>query len=298
MVAYIDEHREEYGVEPICAQLPIAPATYRRHKNRMPSRREQDDERLATEVARVFEENYGVYGRRKVWAQLNREGIRIGRDHTERLMKRLGISGAVRGRKVRTTTPDASAPRAPDLVERDWAGVDRPNAVWVSDFTYVATWAGIVYVAFVIDVYSRRIVGWRAATNMRTELVLDALEHALWARNDRLDGLICHSDAGSQYTSIRYTERLATAGAVPSIGSVGDPIDNAVAETTIGIYKTELIRRRGPWRNIDQVDIATLEYVDWFNHRRLHGQLGMIPPAEFDASHYRQIPAPIGTATT
>jgi transposase InsO family protein len=198
MVAYIDEHREEYGVEPICAQLPIAPATYRRHKNRMPSRREQDDERLATEVARVFEENYGVYGRRKVWAQLNREGIRIGRDHTERLMKRLGISGAVRGRKVRTTTPDASAPRAPDLVERDWAGVDRPNAVWVSDFTYVATWAGIVYVAFVIDVYSRRIVGWRAATNMRTELVLDALEHALWARDDRLDGLICHSDAGSQ----------------------------------------------------------------------------------------------------
>ena len=290
-VDYIDSHRDEFGVEPICRSLQVAPSTYYAAKTRLPSQRQVNDDRLQPEVERVWEANYRVYGRRKIWAQLNREGISIGRDRCERLMKNAGISGMVRGRKVRTTRPDASSPRAPDLVDRNWE-VAAPNRVWVSDFTYVATWSGMTYVAFVIDVYSRRIVGWRVASSMRTELVLDALEHAIWARDDRLDGLICHSDAGSQYTSIRYTERLDDIGAAPSIGSIGDPIDNAVAESTIGLYKNELIRRRGPWRTIDDVEYATLEYVDWFNHRRLHGQIGQIPPTEHEATHYRQQPTP------
>ena len=247
MIEFIDANRKEFGVESICSVLPIAPSTYYATKTRPPSKRQVDDERLVVEIRRVWEENYRVYGRRKIWAQLNREDIPIGRDRCERLMKQAGITGAVRGRRPQTTTPDASAPRAPDLIDRDW-NVAGPNRVWVSDFTYVRTWAAMAYVAFVIDIYSRRIVGWRVATSMRTDLVLDALEHAIWSRDQRLDGLIAHSDAGSQYTSIRYTERLADIGAAPSIGSVGDPIDNAVAESTIGLYKTELIARRGPWR--------------------------------------------------
>lgn len=238
-------------------------------------------------------ENYGVYGRRKIWAQLNREGIPIGRDRCERLMKQAGITGVVRGRRHRTTVPDRSAPRAPDLVERNW-DVTEPNRVWVTDFTYVRTWAAMVYVAFVIDVYSRRIVGWRVATSMKTDLVLDALEHAIWSRDQRLDGLICHSDAGSQYVSIRYTERLGEIGAAPSIGSVGDPIDNAVAESTIGLYKTELVGPQRPWRNVDEVEFATFEYVDWFNQRRLHSEIGHLPPAELEARFYDQQPAPEG----
>jgi putative transposase len=205
-------------------------------------------------------------------------------------MRELGISGVVRGKVKRTTTPDPRAARAPDLVNRIFLA-PRPNALWVSDFTYVATWSGTVYVAFVVDIYSRFIVGWRVATSMRTELVLDALEMAVWHRQEILDGLVCHSDAGSQYTSIRYTERLAEIGAAPSVGSVGDPIDNAVAESTIGLYKTELIRRHGPWRNVDQVELATLAYIDWFNHRRLHGEIGDIPPAELEDTYYRQLTA-------
>ena len=291
MTEFIDANREEFGVESICSVLPIAPSTYYAAKTRPPSKRRVDDERLVVQVRRVHAENYGVYGRRKIWAQLNREGIPIGRDRCERLMKQAGLAGMVRGRKIRTTYPDTKAPRAPDLVDRDW-NVAAPNRVWVSDFTYVPTWSGMVYVAFIIDVFSRRIVGWRVSTSMRTDLVLDALEHAIWARDERLDGLICHSDAGSQYVSIRYTERLAEIGAAPSIGSVGDPIDNAVAESTIGLFKNELIRRRGPWRHVDDVEFATLGYIDWFNHRRLHSETGNIPPAEAETQFYDQQPAP------
>jgi putative transposase len=206
-------------------------------------------------------------------------------------MRELEICGVVRGKAKRTTVPDHRAIRPPDLVKRKFLA-PRPNALWVSDFTYVATWSGTVYVAFVVDIYSRFIVGWRVATSMRTELVLDALEMAVWRRQEILDGLVCHSDAGSQYTSIRYTERLTEIGAAPSVGSVGDPIDNAVAESTIGLYKTELIRRRGPWRHVDEVELATLAYIDWFNHRRLHGEIGDVPPAELEDTYYRQLVPP------
>lgn len=291
MISFIDANRATFGVEPICAVLPIAPSTYYAAKDRPPSARQQQDEELLPEVVRVWEDNYRVYGRRKLWAQLNREGIRIGRDRCERLMKQAGIAGVVRGRKPRTTTPDAAVPRAPDLVDRNWQ-VEAPNRVWVSDFTYVSTWAAMTYVAFVIDVYSRRIVGWRVATSMKTDLVLDALEQAIWSRNERLDGLIAHSDAGSQYVSIRYTERLGEIGAAPSVGSVGDPIDNAVAESTIGLYKTELINPRRPWRTVDEVEFATFEYVDWFNNHRLHSELGNRPPVEHEALFYNQQSVP------
>ena len=287
MIRFIDEHKDAYGIESICSELPIAVSTYYAAKSRPPSKRQIEDERLLPQVRRVFDANYQVYGRRKIHAQLNREGIEIGRDRCERLMKQAGIQGVVRGRKPRTTVPDRSSPRAPDLVDRNWE-VSAPNRVWATDFTYVRTWASMVYVAFVIDVYSRRIVGWRVATSMKTDLVLDALEHAIWTRNERLDGLIAHSDAGSQYTAIRYTERLAEIGAAPSIGSVGDPIDNAVAESTIGLYKTELINPKRPWRTVDQVEYATFEYVDWFNHHRLHAATGNRPPAETEALFYNQ----------
>lgn len=291
-MSYIDQHKDQFGVEPICGALQVVSSTYYAARSRPPSARQREDQRLSAEVMRVFESNYRVYGRRKIWAQLNREGIPVGRDRVERLMKQAGIAGAVRGKRVRTTRPDERAPRAPDLVDRDWA-VSAPNRVWVSDFTYVATWSGMAYVAFVIDVYSRRIVGWRVASSMRTALVLDALEQAIWARDERLEGLIVHTDAGSQFTAIRFTERLAEVGAAPSVGSVGDPIDNAIAESTIGLYKSELIRRRGPWRTLDELEFATFEYVDWFNHRRLHGEIRQRPPAEVEDLYYRQRPAPM-----
>lgn len=292
MIAFIDEHKDVHGIESICDVLPIAVSTYYAAKTRPKSRRQIEDERLLVEIKRVHVENYGVYGRRKIWAQLNREGITVGRDRCERLMKQAGICGVVRGKKPRTTIADDKADRAPDLVDRDWEAVNAPNRVWVADFTYFRTWASMTYVAFVIDVYSRRIVGWRVATNMRTDLILDALEHAIWTRDQQLDGLICHSDAGSQYTSIRHTERLAEIGAAPSIGSVGDPIDNAVAESTIGLYKTELINPQRPWRTVDQLEYATFEYVDWFNHKRLHGEIGNKPPAEHETLFYTQQTAP------
>jgi putative transposase len=230
--------------------------------------------------------NYSVYGARKLWKELRRQGEDVGRDQVARLMRALGIAGATRRRRVRTTRPDATASRAPDLVNRRFQA-DRPNALWVADFTYVATWAGVVYVAFVVDVCSRRIVGWRAATSMRAQLVLDALNMAAWSRRAmRLDGLICHSDAGSQYTSIVYTERLAEIGAAPSIGSVGDSFDNALAESVIGLYKAELIYNptQGPWRTFDNVELATATYIQWFNELRLHGELGDVPPAEFETA--------------
>jgi putative transposase len=289
MVSFIDTHRAEYGVESICAELPIAPSQYYEHKAREadPARlppRLQRDRLLAPEIRRVYEENFHVYGVRKVWRQLGREDFAVARCTVERLMRSLGIQGAVRGRKCRTTIPDDSAERPLDRVNRQFQA-NRPNQLWVADFTYVATWAGFVYVAFVVDVFARRIIGWRAARSMHAELVLDALEQALWSRSG-IEGVVHHSDRGSQYLSIRYSERLAEAGAQPSVGSVGDSYDNALAETIIGLYKTEVIHRRGPWRHLEAVEYATLEWVDWFNHRRLLEPIGHIPPAELEASYY------------
>lgn len=292
MTSFVDEHRSQYGVEPICAMLPIAPSTYYEHKARQadPSRlppRKQRDIVLRGEIRRVHAENFDVYGQDKTWKQLKREKIVAARCTVERLMREMELRGAVRGRAwTITTRPDILAPRPADLVNRNFTA-DRPNQLWVADFTYVATWKGLVYAAFVIDVFSRMIVGWRVATSMRTDLVLDALEQALHQR-DITESLIHHSDRGSQYVAFRYTERLAEAGVERSIGSVGDSYDNALAESVIGLYKTELIRKRGPWRGVDDVEFATLEYVDWFNNRRLLGPIGDIPPVEFEQAYYRR----------
>jgi len=287
MIAYIDTHRDRFGVEPICQLLPIAPSTYYDAKRRPPSARALRDEELKAAIARVHRDNFGVYGARKVWRQLGREGIAVARCTVERLMADLGLEGVRRGRTRRTTTPDAATPRPADLVERDFSA-QRPNQLWVADLTYVATWSGFVYVALVVDAFSRFLVGWQAARSLGTDLALDALELAIWRRQGQLEGLVHHSDRGGQYLAIRYTERLAEAGAVTSVGSVGDSYDNALAETIIGLYKTELIRRRGPWKGIDQVEYATLEWVDWFNHRRLLEPIGHLPPAEFEAAFQRE----------
>jgi putative transposase len=290
MVSFIDEHRDAYGVEPICAMVPIAPSTYYERKGQQAnperlSARARRDLELQPEIQRVWNENFRVYGVRKVWRQLNREGIPVARCTVERLMGGSGLSGAVRGRKFKTTITDDTATRPSDLVCREFTA-SRPNQLWVSDLTYVATWQGFVYVAFVIDVFSRMIVGWRASRSLRTDLALDALEQALWAR-PASGGLVHHSDRGVQYLSIRYTERLAEAGIEPSVGSVGDSYDNALAESVIGLYKTEVIRRRGPWKNLEAVEFATLEWVDWFNNRRLLEPIGNVPPAEFEDVYYR-----------
>jgi len=291
MVSFIDENRAGYGVESICAQLPIAPSLYYEHKARQadPERlppRLRRDRALVPEIRRVYEENFQVYGARKVWRQLGREGQSVARCTVERLMRALSLQGVVRGRKCRTTIPDDSAARPLDRVNRQFQA-SRPNQLWVADFTYVATWARFIYVAFVVDVFARRIIGWRVARSMHSELVLDALEQALWARSGAT-GVVHHSDRGSQYLSIRYSERLAEAGVEPSVGSVGDSYDNALAETIIGLYKAEVIYRRGPWRNLDAVEYATLEWVDWFNHRRLLEPIGNVPPAELELAYYRQ----------
>lgn len=292
MASFIDEHRVDYGVEPICAELPISPSAYYEHKARQiePSRepaRVQRDRVLSEEIRRVRKENFEVYGARKVWLQLNRENIPVARCTVERLMRSMGLRGVVRGRTCRTTISEGSVERPEDLVQRQFSAT-RPNQLWVADFTYVAKWTGFVYVAFVIDVFSRGIVGWRVARTMQTELVLDALEQALWARRDT-DGLVHHSDRGSQYLSIRYSERLAAVGIEPSVGRRGDAYDNALAETIIGLYKTEVIRHRGPWRTIDMVEYVTLEWVDWFNNRRLLEPIGDIPPVEGEIQYYRQM---------
>jgi transposase InsO family protein len=290
MVAFIDAHREEYGVEPICAELPIAPATYYEYKarDRDPERvppRLRRDRWLEDEIKRVWKQNFEVYGAFKVWKQLQRERILAARCTVARLMRQLGLRGAVRGKVWKTTIAAATDERPGDLVQRQFVA-SRPNQLWVADLTYVATWAGCVYVAFVIDVYSRYIVGWRASTSLRTDLVLDALEQALYSRRDTA-GLIHHSDRGTQYLSVRYTERLAEAGIAASVGSVGDSYDNALAETIIGLFKTEVIRKRGPWRHLDAVEYATLGWVDWFNNRRLLEPIGNIPPAELEAAYYQ-----------
>jgi len=294
MVRFIDDHRETYGVEPICAVLPIAPSTYFRYRaqrvdaTRRSARARRDDE-LRVEIQRVWDANQQVYGPRKVWRQLRREGIHVARCRVERLMRAMGLAGVVRGRAWVTTTqsqPGLDRPR--DLVDRQFEAT-RPNQLWVSDFTYVATWTGFVYVAFVIDVFARRIVGWRVSASMRTDFVLDALEQAIYERGGAQPaGLVHHSDQGTQYLSMRYTERLAEAGIAPSVGSRGDAYDNALAESVIGLFKTEVIRRRGPWRNLEAVEFATLAWVDWFNTRRLLEPIGYVPPAEFEARYYEQ----------
>lgn len=291
MIAYIDDHRDRFGVEPICKVLPIAPSVYYEHRARRadPTQcppRLRKDMALSPEVSRVHRENLGVYGARKVWLQLLREGLPVARCTVERLMRSQGLQGVRRGKRIWTTMPDEAAQRPRDLVQRKFNAV-RPNQLWVADVTYVSTWTGFVFVAFGIDVFSRRIVGWRVARSMTTDLVLDALEQAIWARSTPR-GLIHHSDRGSQYLSIRYSERLADVGAQPSVGSTGDSYDNALAESIIGLFKTEVIRQRGPWKNLDVVEYATLEWVDWFNHRRLLRPIGDVPPAELETAYYRQ----------
>ena len=298
MVTFIDDHRGEYGVESICTVVPIAPSTYYEHKareadpRRVPPRAHRD-RALRPEIVRVWEKNISVYGAKKVWKQLKREGFSVARCMVERLMKEMGLEGVVRGRAFTTTTRSGDGAERPlDLIDRDFAA-ERPNQLWVSDLTYVATWRGFVYVAFVIDAFARRIVGWRVSSSLRSDLALYALEQAICERQDeRADGLIHHSDRGGQYLSIRYTERLADAGIEPSVGSKGDSYDNALAESIIDLFKTEMIRRNGPWRNLEDVEFATLEWVWWFNHHRLLEPIGYVPPVEREQEYYRNLSAP------
>jgi putative transposase len=291
MKMFIEEHRDQYGVEPICRVLPIAPSTYRAHAASQAdptklSDRARRDAELRPEIQRVWDENFQVYGVRKVWRQLNREGIAVARCTVSRLMSDMGLAGVVRGKAQKTTVADPSSPCPEDRVNREFHA-PAPNMLWLSDFTYVATWGGFVYVAFVIDVFARRIVGWRVSRSMQAEFVLDALDQALHDRRPADgSGLVHHSDRGSQYVSIKYTERLAEAGIEPSVGSIGDSYDNALAETVIGLFKAEVIHRRGPWRSFEAVEFATLEWVDWFNNRRLLEPIGNIPPAEAEARFY------------
>lgn len=297
MISFIDEHRAMLGVEPICRLLPIAPSTYyefvakRMDVDRL-SARERNDIAMKVEIRRVFNENFQVYGVRKVWRQLQREGFDIARCTVARLMRMMGLHGIIRGKPIKTTVSDKSAPCPLDRVNRQFKA-PAPNMLWLSDFTYVATWQGFVYVAFVIDAFARRIVGWRASRTAHAGFVLDALDQALHDRRPvHRGGLVHHSDRGSQYVSIRYSERLAEAGIEPSVGSVGDSYDNALAETINGLYKAEVIHRRGPWRNFEAVEFATLEWVDWFNHRRLLEPIGNIPPAEAEERYYAMLDAP------
>jgi len=282
------------GVEPICRVLQVAPSTYYAAKTRPPSARALRDAELIPQLVELWEANYSVYGVRKLWKAARRAGIDIGRDQTARLMRKAGIEGVRRTKKVRTTRHDEAAPRHPDLVDRDFTAT-APNRLWVTDLTFVPTWAGVAYVCFIIDAFSRMIVGWSVASHMRTTMVLDAIEMARWSRGTVLPGLRCHSDAGAQFTAIRYGERLAEIGAVPSIGSVGDSYDNALAETVNGYYKSELVRgpaRRGPWKTIEDLELATLGWVHWHNHERLHGYLGDVPPAEFENTYYTATSTP------
>jgi putative transposase len=292
-VSFIRAHQERWGIEPICKALRVAPSTYDAATTRAPSARAVRDEELKAAIRRIWDEQRQVYGADKVWAQLKREGTRVARCTVERLMRVLGLRGVVRGtRSVRTTLGGELSARPADLVARQFRAA-APDQLWVADLTYVKTHTGWVYVAVVIDVFSRFVIGWQTSASLRTDLALDALEMALWRRRARrLNGLVHHSDRGIQYLAIRYSERLAEAGIAASVGSRGDSYDNALAESFHGLYKTELIRHRGPWRGLDDVEYATLEYIDWFNHRRLHGELGMIPPAEFEAIYYHDtVPA-------
>jgi putative transposase len=286
MTRYIDAHRERFGVEPICRTLQVAPSTYYAVKARTPSARRVRDAQLKTAIQRVHRDNFAVYGIEKVWRQLNRERIEVGRDRVARLMQELGLAGAVRGKRARTTVSSDLGERPADLVEREF-NAQAPNRLWVADLTYVSTWSGFAYVALIIDAFSRYIVGWRVSTSLRAELALDALEMAVWARQEEsLEGLVHHSDRGVQYLCIRYTERLAEEGAVTSVGSKGDSYDNALAETVVGLFKTEVIRRRGPWRSAGNVELATAAWVEWWNHRRLHSAAAHLPPAEYEAAYH------------
>jgi putative transposase len=294
MIAFIDDHKSAYGVEPICKVLPIAPSTYFDHRAKQAdptkrSARTRRDMILRPEIDRVFKQNLKVYGARKIWLQLNRERFTVARCTVERLMRAIGLHDVIRGKAIRTTTPDKSAPCPLDHVNRQFHA-PAPNRLWVSDFTYVRTWSGFVYVAFVIDAYARRIVGWRVSRTPHASFVLDALEQALHERRPiNRGGLVHHSDRGSQYVSIKYSERLAEAGIEPSVGSVGDSYDNALAETINGLYKAEVIHRRGPWRSFEAVEFATLEWVDWFNHRRLMRPIGDMPPVEAEERYYAML---------
>lgn len=295
MNRFIDAHRDRFGVEPICQVLQVAPSTYYAARRRPPSARQVRDEALKLKLRQVHAEHFGVYGARKLWRQLHREGVPAARCTVERLMKQVGLAGAVRGKPKRTTVADETAIRPADLVQRHF-DAPSPNRLWVADLTYVRTWSGFVYVAFITDVYSRAIVGWQVSRSLRSDLALDALEQALWSRQGPLDGLVHHSDRGSQYLSVRYTERLAEVGVVTSVGSRGDSYDNALAESVNGLYKTELVRRQGPWRGLEDLEFATLRWVDWYNQRRLFSALGYVPPAEYEASHYpEQVLAEAGT---
>ncbi len=286
MTHYIDEHRARFGVEPICQALAIAPSTYYAARSRAASARAIRHDQLRPHISRVHADNLGVYGARKVWHSLRREGTAIGRDQVARLMRGLGLTGATRTKRIRTTFPAAVAARPADLVERIFTA-PAPDRLWVADLTYVWTRSGFCYVAFVIDAFSRRITGWRVSGSLHTDLALDALEMAIFSRGDRtLAGLVHHSDRGSQYLAIRYTERLAETGAVASVGSRGDSYDNALAETVNGLYKAELINRRGPWRSVEQVELATAAWIHWWNDQRLHSACGDVPPAEYEAAYW------------
>jgi putative transposase len=285
LTAFIDEHRDCYGVEPICAQLPIAPSSYYAANSRPPSARSLRDAELLAKIYDAWDASRRRYGARKVWRALRKQGVAVARCTVERLMRAEGLRGVVRGKKVFTTQSDESAPRPDDLVERDFSA-SAPNRLWVADLTYVRTWSGFVYVAFVIDVFSRHIVGWQIANYLRTDLALDALEMALWRRRGAGTGLVHHSDRGVQYLSIRYTERLEEAGIETSVGSRGDAYDNAMAESVVGLYKTEVIRHEGPWKGLEKVEFATLEWVDWFNNARLLEPIGYVSPAEFEEAYY------------
>ena len=305
IVTFIDQHKHEFGVEPICRTLTaagtqIAPSTYYAFKTRPPSKRTLRDEELLVQIRRVHAKNFGVYGARKLHAQLRREGVSVARCTIERLMRSAGLRGVSRAKGPRTTIPGNGPETRPDLVERDFTAT-APNQLWVADITYCRTFAGWVYAAFVIDVFSRRVVGWQLSRSLRTDLALDALEMGIWTREyagHDVSGLTHHSDKGVQYIAVRYTQRLAEAGAVASVGSTGDSYDNALAEASNSLFKAELVRNRGPWKGIDELEIATAEYIDWFNHRRLHGEIGMIPPVELEDiyHHHQTVPATADTA--
>ncbi len=295
MSRYIDQFRDRFGVEPICRTLAVAPSSYYAARRRPPSARAVADAELKLDIARVHRNQFGVYGARKLWRALRREGLDVGRDRVARLMGTLGLVGATRTKRVRTTVAAPVVQRPPDLVERVFTA-PAPNRLWLADITYVWSRSGFTYAAFIVDAFSRAIVGWRVSASLRADLALDALEMALHARGSTLAGLVHHSDRGVQYLAIRYTERLAEAGAVTSVGSRGDSYDNALAESVIGLFKAELIARQGPWRSLEQVELATARWVAWWNRERLHGACGDIPPAEFEAAYWARQETPIAVA--
>lgn len=292
MIAFIDQRKEEFGVEPICKQLPIAPSTYYAAKARPESKRTLSDAVTSEKIRVVHEANYSVYGVRKIYAALNRAGHKVARCTVERLMRKAGLRGIRRAKGPRTTVPGSLSERPADLVHRQFTA-PAPNCLWVADITYIRTFSGWVYAAFVLDVFSRRVVGWQLSTTMHTALALDALEMGLWTRRrERKDvsQLVHHSDRGVQYRAIRYTERLAESEAVASVGAKGDSYDNAMAEALNSLFKAELIRNKGPWTGINDLEVAVAEYIDWYNHRRLHGEIGYIPPVEAEANYYSNLP--------